>query len=259
MKAELEKLIALQQTDTTIRKLLADIEAIPQRRAEIEQEFDQRAFEIRALENTRDTAKAERAQLEADLAEAKTNAERADRNLMASTNEHEYTSALREADSNRKLASTLEASILEKMEVLETAETQLGEREPEVAKLRKELKAKLAEFDSRVKSETAEITEKRTEREKVIAALPKNLAHAYNRLITRSKDGLAVAEAKNSACTACSIALRPQMMSEVRAGKEIMICDNCGRILYYAHPVALDAPETPETAEAQTAAPNAAA
>ena len=49
MKAELQKLIALQNLDTTIRKLEKDLEAIPQRRAEIEGEFDQRAFEIGAL------------------------------------------------------------------------------------------------------------------------------------------------------------------------------------------------------------------
>ena len=44
MKAELQKLIALQNLDTTIRKLEKDLEAIPQRRAEIEGEFDQRAL-----------------------------------------------------------------------------------------------------------------------------------------------------------------------------------------------------------------------
>ena len=44
MKAELQKLIALQNLDTSIRKLEKDQEAIPERRAEIEGEFDQRAF-----------------------------------------------------------------------------------------------------------------------------------------------------------------------------------------------------------------------
>jgi predicted nucleic acid-binding Zn-ribbon protein len=49
VKAELQKLIALQNLDTTIRKLEKDQKATPERRAEIEKEFDQRAFEIRAL------------------------------------------------------------------------------------------------------------------------------------------------------------------------------------------------------------------
>ena len=251
MKAELTKLIALQRTDNDIRKLLADIEAIPQRRAEIEQEFDQRAFEIRALENSRDTARQERAEMEAKLAEARANAERADRNLMASTNEHEYTSALREADANRKLAAQLETSIVEKMVAVETAEAQLAEREPDAEKLRKELNQKFAEFDRLVKTETELVAVKRVEREQVLASLPKPLATAYNRLITRSKDGVAVAEARKSACTACFMALRPQVMADVRAGNEIIICENCGRILYSEASL--------PAAEAPAAQPNVAA
>lgn len=47
MKAELQKLIALQNLDTTIRRLEKEQQAVPERRAEIEGEFDQRAFEIR--------------------------------------------------------------------------------------------------------------------------------------------------------------------------------------------------------------------
>ena len=69
MKAELQQLVALQKLDTSIRKLQAELEAIPQRRAEIEAEFDQRAFEIRALENRRDEARHTRARLETEVGE----------------------------------------------------------------------------------------------------------------------------------------------------------------------------------------------
>ena len=71
MKAELAQLIALQKTDTNIRTLQTDIESIPERRAEIEREFDQRAFEIRGLEQKRDAAFHERARLEKEIFEQK--------------------------------------------------------------------------------------------------------------------------------------------------------------------------------------------
>ena len=55
---------------------------------------------------------------------------------------------------------------------------------------------------------------------------------------------IAVAEARNGACTACFMALRPQIMADVRRGNEVITCDNCNRILYYepnnaAQPVAV--------------------
>ena len=57
MKAELTQLIDLQNLDTSIRRLKAELEAIPQRRAEIEKEFEQRAAEFLTLENRRDEAR----------------------------------------------------------------------------------------------------------------------------------------------------------------------------------------------------------
>ncbi|CAN5205567.1 hypothetical protein BH18ACI2_BH18ACI2_18180 [soil metagenome] len=66
-----------------------------------------------------------------------------------------------------------------------------------------------------------------------MAELPKPMGALYNRISTRIRDGIAVAEARNSSCTACFMTLRPQVMSEIRRGEEIIICDNCNRILYY--------------------------
>jgi predicted nucleic acid-binding Zn-ribbon protein len=82
VKAELQQLVALQNLDTRIRTLEKELEAIPERRAEIEREFDQRAFEIRALENRRDEAKHTRARLEKVVDSAV--APNAERNMMAS-------------------------------------------------------------------------------------------------------------------------------------------------------------------------------
>ena len=60
MKAELEQLVALQNVDMGIRRLQSDLESIPRRRAEIESEFDQRAFEFKALQQTGETARGTR-------------------------------------------------------------------------------------------------------------------------------------------------------------------------------------------------------
>src|SRR5262245_37678669 len=175
MKAELQQLIALQNLDSTIRKLEKDQEAIPQRRAEIEKEFDQRAFEIRALETRRDDAKHTRARLENDVVEQKGKVERAERNLMSSKKQDEYTAAIREADSARKQISTLETQILETMESLEQAEASLNERAAEIASLNSDRETKLSAFDEETTSQSAQLTKAKGEREQVAAELPKAL------------------------------------------------------------------------------------
>src|SRR4026209_650655 len=233
MKAELEKLIALQNLDTTIRRLEKELEAIPERRAEIEAEFDRRAFEIRALESRRDDPKHSRARLETEVVDQRTRAERAERNLMSSKKQDEYTAAIREADAARKQISALETQILEQMESLEQAEAALNERSDEIATLNSDREARLKAFDEETSSQSKLLTVQRIEREQVFANLPKSMSGMYARIRARIRDGVAVAEARNRSCTACCMSLRPQVMAEIRRGEEVMTCDNCGRILYY--------------------------
>lgn len=241
MKAELQKLIALQNLDTTIRKLEKDQEAIPERRAEIEKEFDQRAFEIRALESRRDEAKHTRARLENDVVEQKGRAERAERNLMSSKRQDEYTAAIREADAARKQISALETQILEQMESLEQTEASLNERADEIASLNSDREARLKSFDDETVKIGDRLTVARKEREEVFANLPKPISGLYSRIRARIRDGVAVAEARNRSCSACFMSLRPQVMTEIRRGEEILTCDNCGRILFYVPTESLQA------------------
>jgi uncharacterized protein len=234
VKAELAQLIALQNADTNIRNLQAEIESIPERRAEIEKEFDQRAFEIRGLEERRDNAFHERTRLEKEIFEQKQRAERADRNLMAAKKPDEYTAAIREADAARKQISALETNVLEQMEAFEAAEKELGERAPEVEKLRVEMEESFKAFDAQVQQQQQQLADARADRERVLNELPKPMSVMFKRISARIRDGVAVAEARNGACTACYMALRPQIMADVRRGEEVITCDNCNRILYYA-------------------------
>jgi uncharacterized protein len=233
VKAELQKLIALQNLDTSIRKLEKEQQAIPERRAEIEGEFDQRAFEIRALESRRDEAKHIRARLENEVVEQRGRAERAERNLMSSKKQDEYTAAIREADAARKQISALETQILEQLEILEQAEAALNERAAEIASLNSDREAKLKAFEDDTGNIGERLETARKEREEVFANLPKQMSSLYSRIRARIRDGVAVAEARNRSCTACFMSLRPQVMSEIRRGEEVLTCDNCGRILFY--------------------------
>ncbi len=233
MKAELEQLIALQITDTTIRKLQGELDAIPQRRAAIENEFEQRAFEFRAIENRRDEARAKRAKFDTELAETRTHAEKAERDLMSSTDSKTYQAAIREADAAKKHISTLETNILEQMEIVEQAEKEIAEREADISRISAEKDEKLQAFDAQTSAQTGEIDVLRAKRERLTASLSKPVSALYNRISSRIRGGIAVAEARNNSCSACFMAQRPQVMTQIRRGDEIITCDNCSRILYY--------------------------
>jgi predicted nucleic acid-binding Zn-ribbon protein len=252
VKAELQQLIALQNLDASIRRLQVQIEATPLRRAEIEKQFDQRASEIRTVETRRDDARHERARLEKEVAEQRARAERADRNLMSSKKPDEYTAAIREADAARKQMSAYETQILEQMEIFEQAEAALKERADEIASLNSDRETQLAKFDQETAGQAEQLEREKAERERVFAALPKPMSALYKRISLRIRDGVAMAEARNGACSACFMALRPQVMAEVRRGDEVITCDNCNRILFYAPKDSVASPISPSLEKVAT-------
>ncbi|MGH9819321.1 MAG: zinc ribbon domain-containing protein [Pyrinomonadaceae bacterium] len=232
MRAELEKLIELQKTDTNIRRLKKSIDTTETGRAGIEQEFEQHAFSIREIQNKRDSLNAARADLDKQIAENKTYLERADRNLKHAQNQKEYETAMRETDALQKQIAALETQSIEKMSELETVEKELEERADEINTLEGKRKTALGEFDSQVSKNKKELEKETAHRKEIFVTLPDRLAEVYDRLAVRSRDGIAVAEVVNGACSACFMSLRPQMQVEVKKGNEIITCESCSRILF---------------------------
>lgn len=232
MKEELAKLVDLQITDTNIRRLKKAIETADQRRAAIEEEFEQHASSIREIQATRDKAEAERIELEKQIAENKTYLERADRNLKHAQNQKEYETAMRETDALQKQIAALETQVTEKMTAIEEVEKVLTERAEEINGLEAKRTSALGAFDKEIAAARKEFESESAKRQEVFVTLPKNLATVYDRFAQRSKDGIAVAEVVKGSCSACHIALRPHMVMEVKRGDQIITCENCARILY---------------------------
>jgi uncharacterized protein len=232
VRAELEKLIDLQKTDTNIRRLKKIIETAEQKRADIEQEFEQHAFSIREIQNRRDSLNTSRADLEKQIAENKTYLERADRNLKHAQNQKEYETAMRETDALQKQIAAFETQIVEKMGGVEEVEKELAERADEINTLDAKRAEALKTFDDEVKKSKKELDSEIKKRDEVFVTLPAQLASVYNRMAQRSRDGIAVAEVVNGSCSACFMSLRPQMQVEVKKGDQIITCESCTRILY---------------------------
>lgn len=232
MIAELDKLIELQKTDTNLRRLKQLLETAATRRAEIEQEFEQHAFSIREIQTRGEDLKAKRVDLEKQIDENKTYLERAERNLKHAQNSKEYETAMRETDALQKQIAAFETQVVETMEALEGVEKELEERSEEINTLDGKRVAALDEFDKTVAADKAEFDSETAHRQAAFATLPARLAAVYDRLTQRSRDGIAVAEVVNGACSACYMHLRPQVQLNVKKGDEIIVCESCSRILY---------------------------
>jgi predicted nucleic acid-binding Zn-ribbon protein len=241
VKADLDKLIELQRTDTNLRRLRQQLENAETKRAEIEQEFEQHAFSIRELRDRRDTLATERADLEKQIAENKLYLERADRNLKHAQNQKEYETAMRETDALQKQVSAFENQVVEKLTASEEVDKELEDRADEINSHDSKRDAAIAEFDKQIAGDRKEFDSETKRRHEMFVTLPDRLASVYNRLAQRSRDGIAVAEVVNGSCSACFMSLRPQMQLNVKRGEEIITCESCTRILYISPEITSEA------------------
>jgi predicted nucleic acid-binding Zn-ribbon protein len=79
------------------------------------------------------------------------------------------------------------------------------------------------------------------ERATLTAALDRQVLATFER-VAKGRNGVAVAEARDSICTICHVRLRPQVFNNVRRNDSIIQCDSCQRILYYAPPAGAQSP-----------------
>ena len=85
------------------------------------------------------------------------------------------------------------------------------------------------------------------ERADLIASLPPQ-AYATFDLVSKRRNGVALAEARDGICTICHVRLRPQVFNTVRQNAEIIQCETCQRILYFV-------PRTPAPGGVSPSAP----
>ncbi|HEX4666996.1 MAG TPA: C4-type zinc ribbon domain-containing protein, partial [Chthoniobacterales bacterium] len=77
------------------------------------------------------------------------------------------------------------------------------------------------------------LEELKKEREDLAAKVEEDLLDRFNRLFV-SKGDAAVVALEHDVCTGCHMKVTTATSVRVRGGKEIVSCEQCGRILYFA-------------------------
>jgi predicted nucleic acid-binding Zn-ribbon protein len=139
---------------------------------------------------------------------------------------------MRETDALQKQIGAFETQIVEKMTASEEIEKEIESRADEINSHDSKRDEALAAFDAEVAKSKIEFESETAKRDGIFKTLPDRLASVYNRLVQRSRDGIAVAEVVNGSCSACFMGLRPQVNLEIKRGDQIITCESCTRILY---------------------------
>jgi predicted nucleic acid-binding Zn-ribbon protein len=173
--------------------------------------------------------------------------------LNRSRTERESNAAQRELEELRKLVRDREEDINKLTAEGDGIRQQIEAGEAETAKLAAELGSSEGDINSKVAAVDREREAKAASREIVAKRLPPVLYRRYETL--RTKKPCPIAQTTDGTCTACHMALPPQIFHRLRREPMIEQCPSCQRLIYFVPPAPLGAaPPTNDAPDADGAA-----
>jgi len=240
MLVDVSAAVRLQELDQRAAELTREISALPKHIAEIEKKLESHQRRLEADRAALAANQKERRKLEGDiqLLEQKISKLK-DQMLQAKTNE-QYRAFQNEISYGEHEIRKHEDRILDLMAESEPLEKNVKEAEQALKEEKAEVEREKQQARERTEADKKALAEIGAARQAAVASMTPGVYAIYERL-RKHKGGIAVAEAVDGGCSACHIALRPQVLQDLKRGDQLLTCDSCGRILYFVPPTDVEA------------------
>lgn len=238
MSPDLDRLIGLQQLDSTIEEARRRIATHPERLAEADARLSGARQQVEAAKGRlKDSNEARRA-LEKDAAMFQSRVAKFKDQLSAVKTNKEYQAVQHETETAQRDVSAAEEKVLERMMEADALTADIKQAEGVLAAQEKEVSAVKAALAAELAVEEATLAKASQQRESLLASLSPRLLALFEQ-VSRVRKGIAICSAtRDGLCSVCHVRLRPQVFQQVRQNDSIVQCDSCQRILYYIPPPA---------------------
>jgi hypothetical protein len=217
--------------DDSARDIDAELERIPQRLQELRESVQTLEMLLAQERQQLENAQQLKVQQSSELKERNEGLQRARKKNAQASSTREADAAEREVEVNRRAIKEREDELSRIGQAIEAKTASLTEREKDFEEAKRVLQAD--EEASKVR--IAELQEQRIKlldgRELLVAQVSPSIVKRYQRL----KTGLAnvVIIIGDGTCTACRMALPPQLMIELHRADELHQCPHCRRIIIH--------------------------
>ena len=239
MTPEISAVVKLQSLDTRAVAFQKEIATLPKHVAEIEKKLESH---IRKLEVDRAALAAnlrDRKRLEEDIkVQDQKKSKLKDQMMLAKTND-QYRAFQHEIDYCDNEIRKAEDTILDFMSESEPLEKNVKAAELSLAGEKVEVEREKDHAHKRTAEDQEFLKQVMEERKEVSASIDPKLLAQYERIRLRYK-GAAIADGTEGRCSLCQMTIRPQHFQDLKRGEKLLLCESCGRILYYNPPVSLE-------------------
>lgn len=232
MEIEFDSLKQLQKIDANLKDISAFLKEIPTKIQAIEIRIEKSLQVVSEANNKLAANQKKRRDLEAEVQDIKALITKFKRQLGDVKTNREYTSLLQEIGEAEKKADALEEEIIAEMLRADDIEADIKKATEKAGNAKKKLTEE-KEHLLRQKAEQEEEEKKYLqERKDLVPRIPADQLALYN-MISGKNNGIALSPVSLEFCSMCHMRIRPQVLNELKGSVSIILCENCGRILYY--------------------------
>jgi hypothetical protein len=231
--SELEQLLILQDREQRIRQIRTEIETVPLQRKSLEAQLAASRASFEALKHRARQVEIDRKKLELDVGTRTETIARLKTQQYQTRKNDEFQALGHEIERYENEIRKIEDDELELMVQADKIKLDLAEEERKAVAVQQSVTRQTADLDEKSKALDAQLQELTKERSQLASHIDEDLLGLFERLF-KSKGDAAVVAVEHGVCTGCHMKVTTATAAQVRAGKEIVSCENCGRILYDA-------------------------
>lgn len=233
MLPEIERLLVLQLRDKTLSELETDLKRIPSERELAKSRLSSSQAAVESAKSALQEGEVAIKAVELDIETRKTTIGRLKQQQFETRKNEEYRALGTEVERYQQEIDDLETRELELMEESDALKQKLTNARDHLGKEEAIVNEELALLDQREAEEKKRLTEVSEERAQAAAKIDDEyLLDLYERLKTSRGTNVVVSLSASGQCEGCHVKVTPSTKIKVQADKELVQCENCGRILY---------------------------
>jgi predicted nucleic acid-binding Zn-ribbon protein len=227
----LRKVRDLMAIDDELAGLEAELEKLPERRAQIEEARATAGQRIAEARGALEQAEHEQRRIEREIEDRQSQKLHFEGQTSQVKSNEAYRTLLHEIEQARVAISERETRVLELMEEVEAAAARRAAAEREADALGERLAAEERELEARTERLGGRRAERRAAREQLRETIDPPVLARYDRIAAHRRPAAAIAS--KEVCLGCGVGIPPQIYMEVARGERLYTCESCHRILIH--------------------------
>jgi predicted nucleic acid-binding Zn-ribbon protein len=233
VQAELEQLLVLQDRQQKIKQIQTEIKSVPQQRENLEAQLAASAAALAALKHKGQHLEMDRKKLELDAGTRQESINRLKTQQYETRKNDEFRAMGNEIERYEKEIRAIEDQELELMDQADKLKVEIAAEDKKASGARESVARQMADLEEKAKTLEARLEGLTAERAEAAGKIDEDLLGRFERLFA-SKGDAAIVGLEHEVCTGCHMKVTTQTAHRVKNGKEIVSCEQCGRILYAA-------------------------